>query len=577
MATAAAPRSTPGPWLHGPWSDLLLGCGLGYAVVFGIQLFAWNALVWAVPLTLAPILSVLFGTPHYGATLLRVYARWRDVRHYFVFSVIATGLLAAGFVQGLWDPRVAALLVTLYATWSPWHYTGQNYGVALLFLGRRGVAVDATTKRLLHLGFMASYVLVFLTLHGARAGATYQPVQANAPLTLLQLGIPARIAGPAFDATLLAYAGLLVAAIGRLLRRGSLAALAPALLLLATQAIWFAIPVTVQQLGGLPGFAPYSPENGGYTMFWVAAAHAAQYLWVTRYYAARSHGAAGGLRVGGYYAVALAAGAALWSGLPALVAHGGLGPTIDAAALTALVAATVNLHHFVLDGAIWKLRDRRIASVLLRRVAETSPVEGSSSWHRAARVLQGGVLAFGLVAALATALQLVLGEYAVRRPLRAGELVQAERGTRWLGALGRDGADLHDEIARVALERRLLPLAEKELRVAVERGPTANTWRGLGRVAEERGDWRDAALDYERAVALDPKSVFALARGGYAWRRAGEPARGQELLERAAALDPGDRILMRLVELGRSAGSGGVEDAAAASESSAQPARLDRQ
>ena len=31
-----------------------------------------------------------------------------------------------------------------------------------------------------------------------------------------------------------------------------------------------------------------------------------------------------------------------------------------------LVASVVNLHHFVLDGAIWKLRDGRVARVLLR-------------------------------------------------------------------------------------------------------------------------------------------------------------------------------------------------------------------
>ncbi len=548
---AAAPRPLPAPWLHGRWSDLLLGAGLGYAAVFAIQLVAWDSLVQAVPFGVAPILSVLFGTPHYGATLLRVYARWRDIRHYFVFSVLATGLLAAGFVQGLWDPRVAALLVTLYATWSPWHYTGQNYGVSLLFLGRRGVAVDPVTKRILHASFVASYAMVFLTLHGARAAAAYQPVQSSGPLSLLSLGIPASVAGPAFEAALVLYAALLVAVVWRLLRRGSAAAVAPALLLLLTQAIWFAIPVTVQQLGVLAGFAPYSPQNGGYTMFWVAAAHAAQYLWVTRYYAARSHGAAGNLRVGGYYVVALAAGSALWNGLSALVPRGGLGPPIDAAGLTALVAATVNLHHFVLDGAIWKLRDRRIAAVLLRPASEDSSAENAPSWRRAALALQGGVLAFGLLAAVTTALAIGLSEYGVRRPLRSGQLLAAERGTTWLETIGRDGADLHDEIARAAMARGLRPLAERELHIAVARGATANTWRALGRLAEERGDWRDAALDYERALALDPKSVFALARGGYAWRRAGEPARGQALLERAAALDPDDRILQRLVDLGR--------------------------
>ena len=30
-----------------------------------------------------------------------------------------------------------------------------------------------------------------------------------------------------------------------------------------------------------------------------------------------------------------------------------------------IVTAVVNIHHFVLDGALWKLRDRRIAALLV--------------------------------------------------------------------------------------------------------------------------------------------------------------------------------------------------------------------
>ena len=44
-------------------------------------------------------------------------------------------------------PALGTFLVTLYLTWSPWHYTGQNYGLAVMFLRRSGVEVDARTKR----------------------------------------------------------------------------------------------------------------------------------------------------------------------------------------------------------------------------------------------------------------------------------------------------------------------------------------------------------------------------------------------------------------------------------------------
>ena len=69
--TASGP--TAGRWLFGPVSDLLLGCGGLYAIVLlafaigGAELRAQEA-IW-----LGPLLVLLLGAPHYGATLLRVY------------------------------------------------------------------------------------------------------------------------------------------------------------------------------------------------------------------------------------------------------------------------------------------------------------------------------------------------------------------------------------------------------------------------------------------------------------------------------------------------------------------------
>ena len=42
---------------------------------------------------------------------------------------------------------VGAIMVTVCLTWSPWHYTGQTYGLAVMFLRRRGVSVEPAVKR----------------------------------------------------------------------------------------------------------------------------------------------------------------------------------------------------------------------------------------------------------------------------------------------------------------------------------------------------------------------------------------------------------------------------------------------
>jgi len=71
------------------------------------------------------------------------------------------------FVAGVYDVRVGSLMITIYMSWSPWHYSSQNYGVASMFLRRRGVPVTRLGKRLLHASFQLSWLLVLLAIHAA--------------------------------------------------------------------------------------------------------------------------------------------------------------------------------------------------------------------------------------------------------------------------------------------------------------------------------------------------------------------------------------------------------------------------
>jgi hypothetical protein len=99
---------------------------------------------------------LLAGTPHYGATLVRVYEKRRDRRAYVVFSLWATLAVIALFVVSLWWGAAATFFVTLYLTWSPWHYTGQNYGLAVMFLRRGGVDLEPGLKRWIYASFLLS-------------------------------------------------------------------------------------------------------------------------------------------------------------------------------------------------------------------------------------------------------------------------------------------------------------------------------------------------------------------------------------------------------------------------------------
>jgi hypothetical protein len=245
---AVAP-STPraGGWLYGPIPDLLLGCGLLYALLFVAFAALGPSLRALQPSFLIPVLILLVSMPHYGGTLVRVYDQRKDRRSYAIFSVWATLLIAALFVWGTLAPVVASWLFTVYITWSPWHYTGQNYGLAVMFLRRRGVSLSPAVKRLFYASFVLAYLLTFLVFHSAMGVVDYNAQGAAASsIVFLPLGIPAAAHRTLFPLAAGAYTATLVASGALLLRRTRARDLVAAAALALTQALWFSIPFAVR-------------------------------------------------------------------------------------------------------------------------------------------------------------------------------------------------------------------------------------------------------------------------------------------------------------------------------------------
>jgi Flp pilus assembly protein TadD len=567
-APAVADRS----WVFGALPDLLLGCGLGTLLLAGgAALLAGDPatlLAWAI------LLSTLTGMPHYGATLLRVYGRRADRRRYAFFAVWATLAIWAAFVVGVYDRTIGSLLVTLYLSWSPWHYTGQNYGLAVLFLRKRGIEVAPETKRWIHASFVASYLLVVLAMHGVNPQVGYGSGLPADPLEhgyrFVSLGIPAPLVGVLFPAVALAYLAATLVAAARLRRVAAGRALGPALALSATQAAWFVIPASVAFATGV------DPRHQVLFYFaWVAIGHQVQYLWITTWYAA------GGRPLGervAYLGKTFLAGAGIWT-LPALVFSPSLLGTVSYdLGLFLLISAAVNLHHFVLDGAIWKLRDGRVARILLGRPepADTA-APASVAGGRLVLALCAPLLAIAVATAYARG---VLLPAAFER----GDEKTVGRVTRALAWIGRDEPGFHEARAAALIARGDLAGAGSAYERAIAITPTGRAWSGLGAIRARQGDLYGARQSYERslalrptpdawvglgalreleqdaqgaleayeaALALDATHVGALAQAGRWWIVRQSPERGRELLERAAAFAPDDpRIRAELARLG---------------------------
>jgi Tfp pilus assembly protein PilF len=537
-------------------SDLTLGCGLGYALIFIVLVFAETEMSAVSKLGLIPLISLFTGTPHYGATLLRVYQQRSERRAYAIFAVWITAAVWAVFYLGLYSPMVGSLLLTVYLTWSPWHYSGQNYGIALMFLRRRGIDVTPAIKRLLYASFVLSFALTVLAIHGGAGsgGGEYAAVQPyrGGVFHLMRLGIPAPIWELLFVGLGAVYVATLGAAGVMLLRRASPSDLLPTATLVVTQMLWFSLPPLARHWGLFGEDAPLAANSAAYAFFWVATGHTVQYLWITTYYAAREGGARVRAR---FFGKALAAGSFIWS-VPALLytlsvegsRFGGIaiGPDVGV-----LIAAAVNIHHFILDGAIWKLRDGRVARVLIRR-EETADLDGAPLEPAPGRPwLAGAIYAVGALATLAVIGAIFVRDGLLHPALRSGDLRAAHAALDRLEWVRHDGPNDYLKVGNLALQQKRYGEAAGYYHESLARHRSAETYLAIARLARAQGR-EDAAVDaWEQALALNPNQIDALYQLGVAWLRRGDPQRALELLERAARVAPTDVTVAASLERAR--------------------------
>ncbi|HZW96880.1 MAG TPA: tetratricopeptide repeat protein [Candidatus Eremiobacteraceae bacterium] len=514
-------------WLYGPWLDLVVGCGawsiplllLSYSAVAS-STRAWSVAFYA--------LALLFNYPHYMATIYRAYHREEDFHKYRVFTVYTTGvILLTLFLSHFWLGMLPWIF-TLYLTWSPWHYSGQNYGLFMMFARRAGANPGKPERRALYGAFITSYLVLFLGFH---TGASSDPL-------FISLGIPPAVGrwgqiglGAVFLA-LSAYGWL------RLLRAVGWRRLLPCLTLFSSQFLWFLLPAAMALFKGMQ--IPQSRYSTGV----LAVMHSAQYLWITSYYARREAKGVPGRswRPAAYFAVLVAGGIALFVPGPWLASrifhH-------DFTASFLIFTALVNLHHFILDGAIWKLRDGRVASLLLnsrdgmahaaseargRLSATRSWVSGASASARALRLSAAALLlVWGTVdqaryylalhsesvrdlqrAVLLDSFDSPLQMRLARRELEEGHPQQAERA--WRKAIQSNPADPAPQQAllRFLVEQNRFDEAYKVSDEYLSYFPKdANLWMDHGLLALRRGSSEEAIQSWNRAIAIDPSQTLA--------------------------------------------------------------------
>lgn len=523
-ATSAA-DSVPSSlsWIYGPAVDLIVGCG------------AWSAALLLPTYLLSQsdtgrlamvfyALALIFNYPHFMATIYRAYGTREDFSKYRIFTVHITALLLLAVVLAHAAFNLVPWIFTVYLNWSPWHYSGQNYGLLMMFARRNGAAPTVAERRATYGAFLVSYAMLLISFHtGPSQGL------------VLTLGIPQSISYWGRIACGIAFVGLGAFAFHGMIRRAGLRAMLAPLTLFSTQILWFVLPHVLEF-----GYGWKRPQTL-YSSGMLAIMHSAQYLWITSYYArceakAAEGGASSTWSMAGYFATLIAGGIALFIPGPWLVSYVF---RYDITISLLIFTALVNIHHFILDGAIWKLRDGRIAALLLNTRQHLTVENGSSVLGGATHWLRGSTPGAHALRIAGMAALFVWGGVEVVRYTLSFNGNEISSLTRALHL------DPYDSAAEARIARGETEAGDWQAAVAAWRRAAsvkphqAGLQAELARTLIEHGKYDEAYPHCQELVALSPRNPDALIDLGIVAMHEG---RGDEAIaswQRALELDPG--------------------------------------
>jgi hypothetical protein len=336
------------------WLDAAVIGGFSIILFLALRLLFDGTSRPAAVIQAAVTLSLFVNYPHFSATLYRLYQSPDNVRQFPVTALVVPVLIICAVAACMWQPDwVAPYFLMLFLVWSPFHYSGQTIGITMLYARRGNVEIGRWQRLALSAFVYSTFIVSFTHAYSLKSMVRY-----GISIPLIQ--VPGW-----FDAFMIAVMCAGAAAFlyftyswARAQRRMPPAIIAlPAL----TQFVWF-----------MPGVQSI--------MFYefIPLFHSLQYLYIA--WAMQI-----GLRVNQSPAARTPrsivkeslrwgvsnylGGMALFIGLPWLLFWVNL-PVIMT---SGIVIAAVNIHHFFVDGVIWKLRNVNSTSPLMMNVADWVP------------------------------------------------------------------------------------------------------------------------------------------------------------------------------------------------------------
>jgi hypothetical protein len=342
------------------WTDTLIIGGL--SIVTWVALLASYHSADTQPIFwLGVVLSVVVNYPHFSATVYRLYQSPENLRQFPVTAwgvpLILFGAVGASF----WQPNVIApYFLMLFLLWSPYHYSGQTIGLTMVYARRAGFSIGRRERAALSAFVFSAFVCGVIRFQRNGSSGRF--------IDFYGMSIPAFPLPDWMDAAAQAvmWTGALVFAGFALVWCIGQKRLMPPIVLLPalTHFVWF-----------VPG--------ANLKSFWIVIPffHSLQYLLIALVMQLKVRidvmgGERSWRRVSAearrWGSRNILGGVLLFIGLPAAFSWLPL-PLMTTAGI---LAAAVNIHHFFVDGVIWKLRDTTASSALMINIAELAGPRG---------------------------------------------------------------------------------------------------------------------------------------------------------------------------------------------------------
>jgi len=371
-------KSTRDVYFVNPVVDVLIaGGGLSiifFAVLWFVGFGPWTPTAYQVPAwaaTGAYMLSFVVNYPHFAATNFRLYQSFDRMMQFPKTSFLSPVVVIAGMAWALVDPSFASWYCKVFLTWSSYHFCAQTKGIALLYARRLGIQIDSFSRWLIVIGAHAPWAFGVLRTETFNNNPFYGialprgiPWFKAGQLTALAMPFEWND-GVMWCANRIFYAGcvaLLLLVVRTAVKQRRMLPLAAL------------VPVLAQQLW----FGPLGSGSAAFNYF-VPFFHSLQYMIIAWVFQLKEESARQAFLPGmeavawesvKWFAWVVAGGVTLFILWPHALAWRGYG--LDHA--LGCVNAAIQIHHFFVDGVIWKIRDPRTRAMLAGNVLDLAGI-----------------------------------------------------------------------------------------------------------------------------------------------------------------------------------------------------------